>query len=112
MNKNKKILTPTTIKRIDTLLKMANELGFAISKIAVYKNIKPNKVCVGLYEAEGSGYASVLTIAFYDAIMWYYLDLLEGEIYEEIEEIGIRKYKNGTYYICHNFLEIDKILKI
>lgn len=112
MNKNKKILTPTTIKYIDALLKTANELGFAISKIEVYKSIKPNIVCVGLYEAEGSGYASVLTVRFYDSIMWYYLDLLESETSEEIEEIGIRKYKNGTYYICHNFLEIDKILKI
>lgn len=112
MNKNKKILTPTTIKNIDTLLKTSNEFGFAISKIEVYKSIKPNKVHVGLYVHEDSGYASVLTVAFYDTLMWYYLDLLESETFEEIEEIGIRKYKHGTYYICHNFLEINKILKI
>lgn len=111
MNKNKKILTPTTIKHIDTLLKIANEFGFAISKIKVYKIVIANKVCVGLYEAEGWGHVSVLTVAFYDAFMWYYLDLLESEKFEEFE-IGIRKYKNGTYYICHSFLEINKILKI
>lgn len=111
MNKNKKILTPTTIKYIDALLKTANEFGFAINKIEVYKSIKPNKVHVGLYVHEDSGYASVLTVAFYDTLMWYYVDLLENKTHN-IFEIGIRKYKNGTYYICHNYLEVDTIQKI
>ena len=111
MNKNKKILTPTTIKYIDALLKTANEFGFAISKIEVYGGIKPNSVHVGLYKPDGSGHCSVLSVTFYDKIMWYYVDLLENKTHD-IFEIGIRKYKNGTYYICHNYLEVDTIQKI